>query len=348
MPHRFTPLVAVAIAAMVAPAWADDKDEKAEPAGTSAASMFEQLDTNKDGQLTEDEVPDEHQRLFDRLVRTADKDSDGKLTSGEFSAGLDGDSDKPDRPEGPDGPRGPRDREGAPGGRPSPDQIFTRLDANADGKITLDEVPDERREMFERMFKRGDADGDGALSKEELTAVFAKFPPRPDGSAGDKRPKGRPEGRPEPKQLFSRLDANGDGKVTLDEVPEQARPRIEKLLKRADKDGDEAISLEEFSAMKPPGKPGKGKPGKGKPEAGSEGRPNKPKRPEGAAGRPPGARPGPPMGLFGSLDADHDGQLSSDEISAAAEVIRTLDTDGDGSVSIREIIAAGPDRKKTD
>ncbi len=49
--------------------------------------------------------------------------------------------------------------------------MFKRIDANADGKITTDEVPEERREAVGRMIRRGDKDGDGALSSDEFQAI---------------------------------------------------------------------------------------------------------------------------------------------------------------------------------
>ncbi|HID24749.1 MAG TPA: EF-hand domain-containing protein, partial [Planctomycetaceae bacterium] len=57
-------------------------------------------------------------------------------------------------------------------GRPRPEQIFDRLDKNDDGKITSDEVPEQRREMFGRLVEKGDENGDGALSRDEFIKVF--------------------------------------------------------------------------------------------------------------------------------------------------------------------------------
>ena len=66
------------------------RGDDAPAAGPNPAEMFGQLDTNKDGLISTDEVPEERQRLFERLVRTADKNSDGKLDNEEFAAGLAG------------------------------------------------------------------------------------------------------------------------------------------------------------------------------------------------------------------------------------------------------------------
>ncbi len=71
---------------------------------------------------------------------------------------------------------------------PTPEEIFKRLDKNHDGKITIDELPPERRENFKRI----DTNGDGAISLEEhiafmtrrnATAAPQKAPPLPEGIA---------------------------------------------------------------------------------------------------------------------------------------------------------------------
>lgn len=294
-------------------------DEDSEPAGPDPAAMFTQLDANSDGQLSDDEVPDEHKRLFKRLLRTADADEDGRLSGKEFAAGL---SEKPQNGDQPDRPG---QRRGRPSeGRLDPQMLFRRMDRNGDGKVALDEIPEQRRDRFALLLKRGDQDGDEALSSEEFTQTFPGRPPRGQKPNDGKSPEGRPEGRPDPRQFFERLDTNGDGKVTLDEAPERARPFVERMVKRADKDGDQAVSLEELAALRPGGQHPRANATKGRP--GSDAR-------------------GPNLGIFRALDANHDRKLSEEEISAAATVIRKLDADGDGSVSLEELTASRPARK---
>ncbi len=146
-------------------AFADENEQPSESDGTDPAAIFADLDVNKDGELTADEVPEDRQRLFERLVRKADGNGDSKLTSDEFAAGLQGPPDKLDEEttEKPESSTRPS-REG----RPAPGQFFERLDANGDGKVSIEEVPEERREGFKRLIERGDKDGDEGLSKEEL------------------------------------------------------------------------------------------------------------------------------------------------------------------------------------
>src|SRR5215203_1001789 len=98
--------------------------------------LFTKLDANKDGYVTPDEVQEGQKALYERLLRTSDKDGDKKLSKDEFQAGL-----KPDegpRPPLAGGPQpGPLGEKGG-----DPREFFNRLDANKDGKLTKDEVPE--------------------------------------------------------------------------------------------------------------------------------------------------------------------------------------------------------------
>ena len=62
------------------PAIVSAQDDAQRPRRESAA-LFGQLDTNSDGVLTKDEVPESRRRLFTRLLTDSDKDKDGKLTA---------------------------------------------------------------------------------------------------------------------------------------------------------------------------------------------------------------------------------------------------------------------------
>ena len=150
--------------------------------------LFSKLDTNKDGVVSADEVPEQQKALFERLLRNADKDSDKKLNKDEFQAGL-----KPD--EGAKAPLGGAGFPGRPGGGGFPfggigpaqlEAQFDRMDANKDGKLTKDELPEGGREMIGRMLERL---GGEAITKEQFTRAMNMM-----GQAGG-RP-GQPPGPP--------------------------------------------------------------------------------------------------------------------------------------------------------
>jgi len=253
--------------------------------------VFASLDANKDGFVTKDEVTDERRRLFERLLRNNDKDGDGKLSKDEFNA-------KPAEP-------GRRPLEGDRG--PDAAEAFKRLDKDGDGKLSKEEAPDRIKQFFDRI----DGNADGQIEQGEFREAMARL-----GGAG------RPGGEAGPRDaeaMFARQDANKDGKLTADEVPEERREFFQRMLARLDDDGDKAITKEQFvRAML----------------AGREGRPDAP---------PPGAgSPGGAVPVLRLLDADGNGELSAEEIANASKVLLTLDKNSDGKLSRDELPAPPP------
>jgi Ca2+-binding EF-hand superfamily protein len=116
--------------------------------------LFAALDADGDGTLTKDELA-----AAPRALRKLDKNDDGRLTSNEFAAAP---SRRP--------PFGFGGR-GAPGGRQSPAEMLARMDANGDGKISKDELPERMRERWDRM----DTNGDGFVDKKEQQAIAARI-----------------------------------------------------------------------------------------------------------------------------------------------------------------------------
>ncbi|MEM1225287.1 MAG: dockerin type I domain-containing protein [Planctomycetota bacterium] len=168
---------------------------------------------------------------------------------------------------------------------PSRQGPFNRLDANDDGLISEDEVPEE---IWDHVSK-ADADESGSVTEEELRAA------RPSEDTVN-RPK------PEAANAFSKLDANEDGSLTVDEVSEKGWARIS----QADSNGDGGVTLEEIQAARADREDGV-------------------QRPE------PGQR-------FAALDLDEDGLLAEDEVSEELwNKVSEADGNDDGGISIQEL-----------
>lgn len=313
--------------------------DPAKPADAAAAStnpLFDRLDKNQDGQVGPDEIDEPRRRLFERLIREGDKNGDGKLSRDEFSGAARG---RPVEPAAaaPGAPGAP----GARGNLPNPREIFDRFDRNKDGKLDKDEAPERMRENFDRV----DRNGDGSVDPEELRQAFAALArgagppgaPAPGTPApGTPAPGNRPAGAANPEmaariaeRMFADADRNGDGKLTREEIPEERREMFGRLIERFDNDGDGALSKEQFQRGLQAMQGMRGRPGApgGVPNGAPNGAPN---------ALPAGFRPFVTV-LFGALDTDRDGQLTSDEIDKAAALLKALDKNNDGKVNPEEL-----------
>jgi Ca2+-binding EF-hand superfamily protein len=273
-----------------------------EPRPQRDAGIFDRLDSNKDGSITSDEVAEERKSFFERLLRTGDKDKDGKLTREEFAAANQ--DERPRRPDG-DQPGAPRRPEGAP--PIDPERAFRFMDRNGDGKVTADELPEERREMFKNNISRADKDGDGAINLEEFKGSMEALArlmgrgPMPGGLGGPPNLANAP--------FFRAIDANGDGKLSGDELAKAGD-----ALKTLDRNKDGALTPEELA---PPGGP--------------FGRPGEP-------GTPPAD--GAARAMLDRLkqaDTNGDGKLSKDEApERLKENFDRIDANSDGFIDQSE------------
>ncbi|MBX7167684.1 MAG: EF-hand domain-containing protein [Pirellulales bacterium] len=308
----------IVLAWLGAPALADEPGDGAPPQnppaqpGEDPAALFAEMDTNQDGFVSRDEIPEAKRRLFRRLMTQGDKDGDERLSKDEFVAGLE--SNRPDRPL-PDA-QAMRERRrqagGPPGegqpGRPDPGQLFTLADANGDGVVTEDELPEERRGMFAMLVQRGDRDGDGAMSRDEFLTAMREL--RPGGPPSGDGPPGRPDGPsgdPLGRRLMEALDSDGDHALSSSELAAAGE-----ALKKLDLDGDGAVSEQELHG--PPGRPGR-----------------------------PGAGDGPPgieqlVARIMQTDSDGDGLISESECPPRLQqAFGRLDANGDGGLDETEL-----------
>jgi len=127
------------------------------------------LDTDKDGELSATEIENAAAAL-----KSLDADGDGKLGREELRPNFPG--------------------RGGPGGadRPGRGGLAERLmsfDKNKDGKVDKDELP----EQMQRILRRADTNGDGAINTEEAQKLGEQFPRGPGGArpgpGGGNRPR---------------------------------------------------------------------------------------------------------------------------------------------------------------
>jgi hypothetical protein len=175
-------------------------------------------------------------------------------------------------------PGGGRGEAPAPAGGGDFATRMMAFDKDGNGSLSKEEVSDRR---LHRLFDRADADRDGAVSKEELSALAAKEPANdrggPPGFGGPGGgPGGPPRGMPRPGEVLSAMFRQGLGLTAeqttrLDELQADVDARLEKILT----DGQRTRLRE----MRDRGPGGFGPPG-------GRGRPP-------GAGGPPPDRPGP-------------------------------------------------------
>jgi Ca2+-binding EF-hand superfamily protein len=114
--------------------------------------------------------------------------------------------------------------------------IMMALDSDGDGALSASEI-----EHASKALLKLDKDGDGLLSADELRPDPSKMPGLMAGVGQGGGVQGQAPGAMMVKMLEQR-DANKDGKLEGDEIPERMRERIGMI----DKDGDGAISKSEL------------------------------------------------------------------------------------------------------
>ena len=183
---------------------------------------FQALDADRDGVISAAELANAPAAL-----KSLDRNGDGKLTAEEVRPQMGGRGGR-------EGGRG--GREGEPGETqpPSADEMVRTLmafDKNGDGQLTRDELP----ERMQGLFDRADGDKNGVLTADEIRKS-AQATAAPGGRGG--RGEGGDFMRMDP--ILAALDADSDGEISAGEIAAAAT-----TLKKLDKNGDGQLTEDE-------------------------------------------------------------------------------------------------------
>ncbi len=195
-------------------------------AGGASTGMFAAIDTDGDGIISSKEL-----RNGMKALKALDTDKDGNITRAEAAAGAVAQA-----------PAGGLNA--LPAGAAQAVDAIMKNDKNGDGKLTRDELPPDQARNMQDV----DANADGSLTRDELMAAAQRMQNQLTGgvSGGLNGPlnAGGAGGRNDSQtgSIFKRYDANGDGKLSPNELP----PDMSSALRDADKNGDRMIDPAEM------------------------------------------------------------------------------------------------------
>ncbi|SFD47837.1 EF hand [Sulfitobacter brevis] len=205
------------------------------------AAQFSEIDTNNDGQLTPDEMQAHAQARFAKV----DTNGDGFLDAEEMKAAGEARAQM----------RSDKMAEAAP---ERAAMMLEQFDADKDGSLNSDELTAMAKEhMGKGRMGKGHM-GMGHMGKDHEGKNHEGKGDDANGRDG-KGNKGDRHGKMMGK-MMERMDADKDGKLSMDEM--QARHDPAKMLERLDTDKNGSLSAEEFAKAHEGGKRGHGKPAK--------------------------------------------------------------------------------------
>jgi Ca2+-binding EF-hand superfamily protein len=176
-------------------------------------------------------------------------------------------------------------------------RLMERADANKDGKLTFEEISAAAPKITKERFDKIDKNHDGFITLEEFQAMrpqgaqaaaVAGPGPRPGAGGGD---------------MFKHADADANGEVTFDEATKAFPNLTKERFAQIDKNGDGVLTADEAPKGRPQGGPG-----------------------------------GNIVQLAQRADTDHNGKVTFEEMSKAApdmtqERFKALDRNKDGVLS---------------
>lgn len=213
--------------------------------------------------------------------------------------------------------------------------LFGKLDQNHDGKITANEIPESQQSFFRRALRVADHNEDGTLSSEELTVALTDPKPvqLPATNLGN-----RMAGMD-----FKQFDKNGDGKLTMDEVPPQGKERFQQLFDRV---GQKEIPIDMISRYLAGERPTQAadtrKTDAMKASDRSESmKSDLPEIMSSDARMKPDERAQGLQTLIRQLDKNRDGKLAREELPPRMkEYADRMDSNDDGIIDVKELAAA--------
>ena len=189
-----------------------------------AERMIERMDADADGAVTRDEAKAFAAERFAKM----DIDGDGTVTRPERRA------HRAER----------RVMRGA--------ERFARIDADGDGMVSVDEMKAMAAERAARRFERLDADSDGMVSLAEMQEARGDRRRGMRESRREMRRERREERRAARDERREDRRAMGRGPVTAERMEERVLRRFDRM----DADGDGVLTLEEARDARRPGKRG--------------------------------------------------------------------------------------------
>lgn len=234
--------------------------------------------------------------------------------------------------------------------RVSDDGLFARLDADGDGLLSADELPEAHTRLFARLLSQGDENKDGKLSESEW--VGAIEPRRPAKPIEEKRATQLP-GADAARLLLLKLDADQDGVLSEQEAPTELRAAFRQIVGEYDRNEDGQINTFELArggprltriaqqvARRLEWDVDRELAKLDKRQGGEAMRFTERPTPQRVLGDPKRAQ-----ALFDELDRNQDGLLQRDELPEQAKdrlerLFRIGDRDRDDALSQREFLAA--------
>jgi Ca2+-binding EF-hand superfamily protein len=291
---------------------------------TNPDELFKKLDTNGDGVLTASEIPKDHLKFFERLLRIGDTNKDGMLSREEFDAVM----HKTEQPV-TDISKAPGIDAGSGPPRPQldPKRIFQNLDKNKDGKLTRDEAQGRPRilALFDRLGKDEltlddlktlfPGGGKGGLKGQKKGALNPTAASEKMAESSEDSPRGLPA-------FFRLLDTNHDGRLSREELS-----KATELFDRLDRNHDGFLDAKELTQM---------------PAVASSEEPTiNPAAPLARVRKGGGSlQRGNLAQLMKRADADGDGKLSMEEAPPfLKKQFAKIDTNGDGFLDKAELEA---------